>query len=209
MNSGPSSFSTSTSPSDRSRASTAPAARRSELVGDEAMRGRRLPCRPATSLPTGAPVQRTVPSVASTNASAGASARRAARALISPASAFCAAFCNALASDPPDEASGTKTKPRSWPMPCPSTTTSRVLLISGSSIAFSAQAPHQPAGAVDKAIRPPRLHLLRRITYCSRSSAEPRPTLSVTRSTKSVWRVKRSPSCRALPGWKAILRRSG
>ena len=92
---------------------------------------------PATSLPTAAPVQRMVPSEASTNCWSGASASRAARAAISPASAFCAAFCNALASDPPDDASGTKTKPSRRPMVCPSTTTSPVLLISGSRSPFS------------------------------------------------------------------------
>src|SRR5207342_1557781 len=106
------------------------------LVGDEAD-ARAQDFLAGDQLADGGAGPGTVPSVASTNCSAGASARRAARALISPASAFCAAFCNALASDPPDEASGTKTKPSSRPMPCPSTTTSPVLLISGSSIAFS------------------------------------------------------------------------
>ena len=92
---------------------------------------------PAISLPTGAPVQRMVPSAASTNCSSLASPSRTARAPISPASAFWAAFCSALASEPPDDASATNRKPSSRPITWPSTTTSPVLLISGSRLAFS------------------------------------------------------------------------
>ena len=92
---------------------------------------------PATSLPTGWPSQRMVPSVASTNCPSAACARRVARASISPASAFCAAPASAFASEPAVEASGVNMKPSSRPMAWPSTTTSPVLPMSVSSTVFS------------------------------------------------------------------------
>ena len=91
----------------------------------------------ATSLPTGWPSQRMMPSVASTNCSSAACASLAARASISPASAFCAAPASAFASEPAADASGVKVKPSSRPMAWPSTTTSPVLPMSVSSTVFS------------------------------------------------------------------------
>ena len=89
------------------------------------------------SLPTGAPVQRSVPSVASRNSRSGACATLVARVSISPASALRAAACKAFASEPAADASGANVKPSSRPMTWPSITTSPVFLISVSNVVFS------------------------------------------------------------------------